>query len=317
MPRKLEIDALQAEEATVRALLEESRSIDDPVGAFQYEQRLSEIIENLEQLRSSHVAVASVALFFSGKPVLGSAGIASDFAGKALRDYQEIIAKQFAKSELGGMGERGRIPLKQDATLMVTGVAHGSFGFVLNELSDQTELHNTLLKEAVTETSSLLESVSAENETSFEQASEDLDTRTLVALQRFFNDLDTEEATIRIVDDERELKLDKAAIHRARVRTEATQITESPVVVEGILTGLLPIRHCFELQGVDGKSYSGSITDEATGIIQQAVDSGRPVLGERCKVGLVIRVVRALNKEREVYRLTQIYSLSDNIASLT
>jgi len=312
VPRRLEIDALQAEEAGLRALLEEARTIDDPVGVLQYTQRLEEIKEHLERLHAAHVPVASVALFFAGKPVLGSAGIASDFAGRALKDYQELIAKSFARSELGGMGERGRIPLRQEATLMVTGVAHGSFGFVLKELSDQTEMHDTGLKEAVSSTSALLEGVSAVNETSFEQVSEDLDPRILSALQRFFNDLDTEEATLRIVNDDREVQLDQAAIHRARVRTEATEIAEEPMETEGILRGFLPDHKRFEFLDADGRILSGSASKEAAEQIEHAINTGRPVLGKHCRIGLIMRKVRSLNKpERLAYRLTQFYSLGD------
>lgn len=53
MPRKLEIDALQSEQAGLRAglraLLEAARTINDPVGVLQYTQRLEEIKEHLER----------------------------------------------------------------------------------------------------------------------------------------------------------------------------------------------------------------------------------------------------------------------------
>lgn len=312
MPRKLEIEALQAEAAGIRALLEEARSIDDPVGSMQFEQRLEEIKELMKRLRTAHAPMASVALFFAGKPVVGSVGIESDFAGRALRDYQELISKAFARSQLGRMGERGQVPLKQNATLMVTGLALGSFGFVLNELSDQTEIADTSLKESVAATSALLENVSAVNETSFEQAAEALDSRTLTALQKFFNDLDTEGATVRIVEDDRELKLDESAIHRARLRTEATEIEESPVEVEGILKGFMPDHRRFELQTLEGQTYSGSIKQEAAEQIQHIVDSGRPILGKLCKVGLIIRTLKSLNKlPRLTYRLVEFHSIRD------
>jgi hypothetical protein len=314
MPRKLEIDALQAEEAGLGALLEEAKSIDDPVGAVQYAQRLNEIRQYLQHVRTSYAPTASVALFFSGTPVLGSVGIASDFAGRALRVYQDLINKTFAKSELGGMGERGPVPLKQDATLMVTGVTHGSFGFVLNELSDQTEIQDTALKEVVTAASGLLESVSATSETEFENISQDLDPRTLKALRKFFSHMDTDGATIRIVDD-RELILDEAAIHRGRVRTEATDIDEVTVEVEGILKGLLPERRRFELVGLDGQSYYGPVSKEATEQFQNAIASGDVIIEKRCKVGLIVRTVKSLNKvPRLAYRLAAFYSFGNEPA---
>lgn len=315
MPRKLEIDALQAEQAGLRALLAEATAIDDPVGELQYTHRLEEIQKHLVRLRDSHVPMASVALFFSGKPVLGSLGIASDFASKALGDYQELISKTFAESELGRMGQRGPIPLRQEATLMVTGLAHGSFGFVLNELSDQTELHDTALKEAVKETSTLLECVSASNETEFEQATDDLDPRTLNALKRFFKDLDNEGASIRIVDDYRELNLNDEAIHRARVRTEATEIDELPLEMEGILKGFLPDHRRFEMHGLDGQTYYGPASREATEQFQNEIARGHAVIGKPCVVGLITRTVRSLDRmPRLAYRLSKFYSIGENVS---
>lgn len=312
MPRKLEIDSLRAEESGLRALLKEAHQVDDPVGVLQFKDRLSEINEQLQALGNSPARLASVALFFSGKPVLGSIGIASDFAGKALKAYQELISKIFAKLELGGMGERGPIPLKQDATLMVTGMAHGSFGFVLNELSDQTELHDTALKETVTATTDLLEGVSGVNETSFEQLADDLDSRTLDALRRFFGDLNSEAATIRIVDDVRELQLDSASIHRALLRTEATEIEESSIDAEGIMKGFLPAHRRFEMEGLDGVTYSGSVSQEAAEQMQNVVNSGRPLLGRICTIGLLTRTVKSVNKPpRLAYRLNNFYTVAD------
>ncbi|WP_447979041.1 hypothetical protein [Candidatus Nitrospira bockiana] len=307
MPRKLEIDGLLAEEAGLRVLLTEAQRVNDPIGEMQYEDRLEEIKEQVQRLQLAQPPTASVALFFSGKPVQGSVGISSDFAGRILRGYQDLIAKAFVKAELGGMGERGPVPLKQNTTLMVTGVAHGSFGFVLDEISDQTEIHDTPLKEAVSSASALLEGVSAINERTFEEVSCELDARTLAALQKFLSDLDSEGATVRIVEDDRELALDASAIRRGRMRTEATEIEESPVQIEGVLEGFLPDHRRFELKGLDGHPYYGAVTKEAV----EQFRSGEVALGKRCSAGITIRSVRSLNKPtRLAYRLMKFYPLN-------
>ena len=44
-------------------------------------------------------------------------------------------------------------------------------------------------------------------------------------------------ATIRIGDDVRKLELDRDSIHRALMRTEATEIEESSIEVEGVMKG--------------------------------------------------------------------------------
>ena len=67
-------------------------------------------------------------LTFRGRPVLGSHGIAADFAGKAANAFSDAVAAVAA-----GIGESlrymGPIPDKSKNQLLITGTAIGSFGF--------------------------------------------------------------------------------------------------------------------------------------------------------------------------------------------
>jgi hypothetical protein len=119
---------------------------------------------------------------------------------------------------------------------MVTEVARGSFGFVLHELSDQTELADTALKLQVEEVATLLQRTASPNELDFEEAADTLDSRTLTALKNFFVTLDSNGATLRLVEEVADFTLDEAAISRGRRRTEATEIQESDVNLVGVLT---------------------------------------------------------------------------------
>lgn len=77
--KKLQIDALNADLATVDALLASRSENDDPVGWLQLKVRREEIeheIQSLQPFRESH---ASVGLFFGGRPVVGTRGIRADF----------------------------------------------------------------------------------------------------------------------------------------------------------------------------------------------------------------------------------------------
>ncbi|UIJ46562.1 hypothetical protein LZK98_06320 [Sphingomonas cannabina] len=58
--------------------------------------------------------------------------IEADFAGKALQDYKELIAKHLA-ADSGQMADRGRLPdqIHKQARMNVTALVHGSFGSVL------------------------------------------------------------------------------------------------------------------------------------------------------------------------------------------
>lgn len=315
MLRKLELQALEAELAAIKKLLAEAREVNDPVGSIQYEQRKQELEQDIIVLRDEEMHQASIALYFGGKPVFGSRGIAADFAGKALEQFQELVSKHFAKAELGALGERGKVPLKDITTLMVTGVTKGSFGFLLDELNDQMPMFDTALKEMVSEVMNIIESAGSVDELVFEEAAETLDPRTLMALRDFFVGLDSNAATVRIVNDVRDFSLDDAAIHRARVRTEATQIEEEDTEISGTLIGFLPEHRRFELQTPSGETIYGSTTKESTEQYSLTLQRGDPAIGKICSAKVRERTVRPLNRPpRLVYRLLEFTTLGKDNA---
>ncbi|MHB1055761.1 MAG: hypothetical protein ACYC6B_09940 [Thermoleophilia bacterium] len=309
MPRKLELESLEVEIAAVAALLSEAREINDPVGTLQFEQRKKELEEKIIALRGAEIHQASLALFFGGEPVFGSRGIAADFAGRLLDSFQDIISKQFAVAEMGSLGERGPVPLREFTTLMITGVTHGSFGFVLDELTDQDEMFDSALKEIVREVLTTIEFVSSFDEVVFEEAIERLDARTLASLKTFFNELDSNTATIRMVDDDRDLSLDENAIHRARLRIEDTTIEENEVEIKGLLIGFLPEHKRFELRIESGELIFGTASKLSTEQFNAAPQSGGAVIGKRCVIRAEQRTIIPVNRPmREVYKLIEFIS---------
>lgn len=305
MPRKLRLQGLQAELASLNVLLQSAKELDDPVGEFQLEKRKSKLEATIESLAAAFENKASVALFFGGKPVFGSRGISANFAGQMLENFQELVARTFASAELGVLGGRGPIPMKQATDLMVTNLAKGSFGFVLNELSDQEEIDSTALKRIVEDVVTTLEKVSSSNELDFEEVAEELDSRMLISLKDFFVTLDTAEATVRLVDDVADISLDQPAVHRGRLRTEATSIDESDLTIEGILVGFLPEHRKFEMQ-VKGKMLYGSVSTEAAEQYSQLVARGESPERQTWTIRIKQRIVTPLNRPaRQVNRLLE------------
>lgn len=304
MPKKLNIDSLSSEIATLNELLSSARQSGDFVGEMQLEHRISELSSKLESLREDTVFnSASVALFFGGQPVLGSKGIAADFAGTALEQFQNLIAKVFANNEVGDLGERGKVPFKANSALMVTGLARGSFGFVLDEMSDQVQMESSQLSHVIDKAALLLRDSAAQDDAIFESILEELEPRTLIALRDLFSNLDSSKATIRVVEKELDFTLDGPAIHRAKIRTEATNIEESTTEIEGTLVGFLPEHRKFELADNAGKLFYGSATKEAVEQFTKATDS---VIGKKCLIKVTIKTVAPLNRPpRELFRLIE------------
>jgi hypothetical protein len=311
MPKKLNIDSLSSEITTVKELLSSAQQSGDIVGEMQLEHRLSELSQKVGYLKEDTIDdnSASVALFFGGQPVLGSKGIAAEFAGLALEQFQDLVAKVFASNEVNGLGERGKVPFKADSKLMVTGLARGSFGFVLDEMSDQTQLELSQLSQVIDKASFLLRDTAAQDEAVFEALLEELEPRTLIALKEFFLNLDSNKATIRVVEKNLDFTLDAQAIHRAKVRTEATSIVEKTSDIDGVLVGFLPEHRKFELKDKTGQIFYGSASKEA---VEQFVKATDTVIRKQCSIRVTIKTVAPLNRPpREIVRLVEFLSFGE------
>ena len=305
MPKKLSIDSLSSEIATVKELLISARQSGDIIGEMQLEHRIEKLTNKLQSLKESTFKdnLASVALFFGGQPVLGSKGIAAEFAGLALEQFQNLVTKTFATNEVGELGQRGRIPFKVNSELMVTGLARGSFGFVLDEMNEQTQLESSQLTHIIDKATHILRDTAAQDEAVFEALLEDLEPRTLIALKEFFSNLDSNKATLRVVEQNLDITLDGPAIHRAKIRTEATSIEEKTVEIEGALVGFLPEHRKFELRDKSGNIIYGSTTKVA---VEQFENATETVIGKQCLAKVTVKTVEPLNRpSREVVRLIE------------
>ena len=73
---QLEREFLQADLAQVRTLLSQSPPDEDPIEHFQFTHRAQELEAKLAAMpQAIESAAAGVALFFGGRPVVGSHGI--------------------------------------------------------------------------------------------------------------------------------------------------------------------------------------------------------------------------------------------------
>lgn len=306
MLRRTQLDGLRAELASLSTLLSQAQEANDPVGILQYQYRRKAIereVETLERLVTTH---ASVALYFGGSPVMGSKGISAEFAGEALEKFQDLVTRTYAKAEFGVLGRRGPIPLKSATRLMVTELARGSFGFVLDEMSDQDDLDKTSLKYIVEEVDKTVQDVASSDESLFENAIEKLDGRTLTGLRDFFITLDSHNASLRIVDDERDITLDHRAVDRGRARTEATTIEEADQYYSGYLIGFLPQHKKFEMRTLNGDLIYGTVSKLASEQFQSLFDSGEEPLGKLWKVSLIVRTVAPVRRNpRMTYHLNE------------
>ncbi|MES0175555.1 hypothetical protein [Mesorhizobium sp. M0006] len=224
---------------------------DDYFGRAGLEGRSGELEANLDQLdQAVPDTFASAALFFGGAPVVGSVGVESSFGGLAVNKFQDLVAKLYLDDK-GDLGQRGPLPDRHETTLHITGVLKGSFGFLLEELPANGSLLETPLKSAVARAVQLLSAFGDENDEVFDQILGDTGARTLATAQDFFNHLSSNNATVRLVTEERELDVLGTAITRATERALSATVVETEEPFVATLRGLLPETHMFELMFSD------------------------------------------------------------------
>jgi hypothetical protein len=315
MPRKLRIDSLNAELISVKALLAEAQEIGDPVGVIQYEERLNSITQEIESSGGALDTMASVAIYFGGKPVFGSRGILAEFASVAIEEFQTLISKVQAVNILGQIGERGRVPEVANTDLMITEVTKGSFGFILEELTDQIPLFDSPLKNTVDLVSEIIAKTCDVNEEYFEEILPQIDSRVLISLNKFLVNLDTNKASLRIVENDKEFTINEESAHRGRVRTETTVIEEEMTIFEGLFIGFLPDHRKFEFQLDSGEILYGTATIEATGQYSALIKQNIGVINEHWRVNLEVRIIKPLNRpEKLVYKLKEFIQKLDSKA---
>lgn len=302
MITKLNIDSLNAEIGVVQELLNDATEFEDAIGKVQYTHRLDELKRDLAQLSENKVQNnAGLAVFFAGKPVIGSEAISASFAGEALKLVQSVISKVFASSMLGELGQRGKVPFDLESNLMITGLSKGSFGFVLNEIQEQPDLIPSNLSEAIDKAARLLANTAAEDERPFDENLKDLENRTLIALQDLFTHLDANKASIRVVENDYDFTLDMNAIRRAKERIADTQIENSDITIRGTLIGFMPMSKKFELKRLDETIISGKVSKEAA----EQFQSRNMELNEEYAIAVQVRIIKQLNrKPREVFTLS-------------
>jgi len=265
MVKRLELEALKADLAAVEDLLSERSQAEDPSGWLQYSQRKAELEKEISALSGINSTEAEVALFFGGRPVFGSRAISSEFSSKALAAFQNLVSKRYAAPSSATLGARGRIPQKNQSSLMITDIVRGSFGFVLSEMNQDQDLVDSKLKETVSEVSALLFHLCAEDAASLDVALDQLDSRILSEIKQFFQILSDGGATLRLVEGDAEYLFPGEALQRGRERVEKMDITEDDNLEMDGLLYVLPSLQRFELIAADKQAgvLHGNIADEA------------------------------------------------------
>ena len=247
---KLARDEKRAELASVSRMIG-SLTPADILTKLSLESRRNALQREVEAFADAiEATTASVALFFGGRPVVGSKSIDSRFGAAAVNAFQDLVAKIQTQSD-GGLGKRGPLPSVAEKSLHITDVARGSFGFVLEEVAEQTTILDSPMKAAVDAASELLQSISLSSDEKFVEEIAAYDDRVIAAAAAFVGTLRSFDATARVIANDSEFRLGAEAVELAVARAQMTTIKEDSVTVYGVLSGTLPEAHMFEFRADD------------------------------------------------------------------
>ncbi|CAO4149192.1 hypothetical protein LPLAFNJD_LOCUS2883 [Methylorubrum aminovorans] len=258
MAKRLELETLRADLAAVEGLLARRSRERDPVGHFQFQQRKELLEQQLRELDTVDEPLAAVGLFFAGRPVLGSRGIKADFGTQAISSFQSVVSSRFA-AESGPVGQRGRTRHRDRSQLIIKDVVRGSFGFVLEEAAGDTD-GSPCLKPALDDVVSIIYSSAKGDQADFNEITDVQDAQVLNSVKSFFELLDNQGASVRLVEGNRDFTISRDEVSRARARTANLEVNESNEDFIGILF-LLPEGRRFELHDQrDGTVRKGFIS---------------------------------------------------------
>lgn len=293
MLAQLEKQFLQADLAQARQLLADGQAHDDPIAAHQFGQRVRRLERELAELSHTGAhAPVGVALFFGGRPVIGSHGIKAAFGTQAVGKFQKLVSQRYAAAETGPLSSRGRVPMSDDTQLLVTDVVRGSFGFVLQ--GNEPASSDAVLEEAVDHVADTLSRMAAADDALFDEASADVDNRQLGTLKEFFKLLDDEGASLRVVEGERDFELTTQAIQRARQRAEAMTIEDRTETLQGEIIGWAEYSSRFELRlHSDRNVVIGTVSRAA---MELALQGGLVPLHRHVRAQIKVREARMRNR---------------------
>lgn len=295
MVNRIHTDALRSEIATLREMLRRT-SGRDKLGAMSLTQRLAKLEKQLALEAGATRNIASVALVFEGGPVRGSSAVDADFAGRALQEYQELVAKQMAFSDLGGLAQRGPLPIEQQrrARLNITGLVHGSFGFVLEEdNAAQAQMFESATMIAVSNITDIIEGVSSVDSRWFDENLQDLDARIFYTVRSFVSLLHRNGAALKILEEKRETKIGYSSVNRAFDRVSQTDVEQIDEEIQGELLGLVPIQRRFDFRRADtGEFVSGTVAITLSADYLERIERDELIAGRSWRAVVRTKTVR-------------------------
>lgn len=235
---------LLSERATLEKLIERTHP-ESVISRMSLEDRLSEVEEEINAHGERYsTQPIDARLTFRGKPVVGSYGIQADFGPDAVKSFANAVALVGA-GQHSKLGARGVIPNRENYQLLITGTVRGSFGFQLEDASQQGVFGPDMdpIEMAIGRVKDILEA-SVRSDDELTETLAESDERAVAAVHDFLEVVAEQEAVCAL-----EFKGDVFAfrdtnqVRRSESRLRQDNIREEDVTFMGHFQGFLPHSH--------------------------------------------------------------------------
>jgi hypothetical protein len=234
------------------------------IDRMSMEHRLQSLREEMEEIEKTKPSGIRGTLNFRGKPVIDSYGIAAVFSADAIKAFEKIIVAR-AASFTSPLSQKGRVPNREQYSLLITGTSKGSFGFELeNPVPDGVipEVHNAAshLQDAINDTMDFFTTVQGGTDEKLADVFADLEERVVNEISGFLTLLADNEATCGLEFGTRSFHFrDVAEVSNGVRRLRKDNIHERDETIHGVFCGALPHKRLFEFKAttddliLDGK----------------------------------------------------------------
>lgn len=207
-----------------------------------FAHRLSQVEAELEAYKGMSPRVPEALLTFRGKPVSGSRGMSSRFFSDALSNFATATHYVGASQRLPALPPIGTVRYAEDYELLITGTVHGSFGFKVEQASQQLALEGeyTPVEIAFKKVKSILEA-SIDTDARLTAAIGKTDARALDAIEKFLRGVADNDAVCALEFRRDIFRFDDPEqVRRSADRLIQDKVKEGDVNLTGQFQGFLP-----------------------------------------------------------------------------
>ena len=232
---------LLAERATLRRLIDQTGAGEAIVRAG-FQHRLRDVEAELAAYGERVSRLGGARLTFRGRPVAGDRGMTADSFSDSVGEFAKAVHYIGAGQRQTPLPLTGPVPYKEDYSLLVTGVARGSFGIRVEEEGRQAPLpgESTSVELAIEEFKSILEASVADDE-QLANAIGEIDQRALGQVCAFLEKVADNTAVCALEFRGHEFSFqDTAQVRRSADRLSSDNVLEDDATIDGQFLGYFP-----------------------------------------------------------------------------